>query len=143
MSGSLHSDGFHFIAATTFPPHQSEKSKPLGQAYYLPPLRASQSRLIRYDCRREQRWKDYSGNVSLFFFCIRFSVHQFVALFETGLPFFFFPLPVFPAFVQSNKKKKKGNNCSFMFYSWLISVSVYLSVPLANCLLAAMSQSNR
>lgn len=142
MSGSLHSDGFHFIAATTFPPHQSEKSKPLGQAYYLPPLRASQSRLIRYDCRREQRWKDYSGNVSLFFFCIRVAVHQFVALFETGLPFFFF-FTCFSCLCSIQQKKKKGNNCSFMFYSWLISVSVYLSVPLANCLLAAMSQSNR
>lgn len=37
MSHSLHLGGFHFIATTTFL-HQSEKSKPFGQAYYLPPL---------------------------------------------------------------------------------------------------------
>lgn len=36
MSCSLHLDGFHFITVMTLP-HQSEKSKPFGQAYYLPP----------------------------------------------------------------------------------------------------------
>lgn len=129
MSGSLHSDGFHFTAATTFPPHQSEKSKPLGQAYYLPPLRASQSRLIRYDCRREQRWKDYSGNVSLFFFCIRVAVHQFVALFETGLPFFFFLYLFFlPLFNPTKKKKKEitARSCFIPGFLVFLSTSLFL-----------------
>lgn len=37
MSCSLHLNAFHFIAVMTLP-HQNEKSKPFGQAYYLPPL---------------------------------------------------------------------------------------------------------
>lgn len=37
MSCSPHLDGFHFIPVMTFP-HHSEKSKPFGEAYYLPPL---------------------------------------------------------------------------------------------------------
>lgn len=81
MSHSLHLDGFHFIATMTFP-HQSEKSKPFGQAYYLPPLPRVITRLhpIKLSLAMER----------LFSKCLFLdsSLHQVLALFGTELIFF-------------------------------------------------------
>lgn len=69
--------------------------------------------------------------MSLFFFLsIRVSVHQFVALFETGLPFFFFFLYLFflPLFNPTKKKKKEitARSCFIPGLLVFLSTSLFL-----------------
>lgn len=66
--------------------------------------------------------------MSLFFFLsIRVSAHQAVALFETGLPFFFFLYLFFLPLFNPTKKKKKEITARSCFIPGLL---VFLSTSL-------------